>query len=151
MKKANVLRNLFLLAVLFNSIHTHSQVIFTKAGTNNPGDYCAATSASLSGPVSVISDRNGNLYIADYTNHRIRKIDTATGIISTVAGTGVQGFSGDGALAANAQLRYPNSLAIDGTGNLIICDNGNRRIRKVDAVTGMISTIAGNRFFRIHW
>ena len=86
-------------------------------------------------------DGAGNLYIADYGNHRIRKVD-ATGVITTVAGDGTRGFGGDGGPAVAAQLYFPAGVALDGAGNLYIADTGNRRIRKVDA-TGVITTVAG--------
>jgi len=106
------------------------------------GDDAAATSTALYLPTGVTADGAGNLYIADTSNQRIRKVD-ATGQISTVAGTGIQGFSGDGAAATSAQLANPRGVAVDGAGNLYIADTSNQRIRKVDA-TGQISTVAGN-------
>ena len=87
-------------------------------------------------------DRAGNLYIAEWNNHRIRKVNSA-GVISTVAGTGTAGFSGDGGAATSAQLNYPIGVALDGAGNLYIADRFNHRIRKVDAA-GVISTVAGD-------
>lgn len=110
-------------------------------GNGYSGDGGPATSAKLSYPDGVAVDSSGNLYIADKGNHRIRKVDTS-GTISTVAGTGVYGFSGDGGDATLAQLYYPNGVAVDGSGNLYISDKDNHRIRKID-VTGKISTIAG--------
>ena len=86
-------------------------------------------------------DGAGNLFIADSLNDRIRKMD-ASGTITTVAGTGELGFSGDGGPATSARLSRPNDVAVDGAGNLFIADSGNNRIRKVDA-TGTISTVAG--------
>jgi sugar lactone lactonase YvrE len=87
-------------------------------------------------------DGVGNLYIADRTNNRIRKIDT-NGAITTVAGNGTSGFSGDGGIATSASLNAPNGLATDNVGNLYIADTNNNRIRKVDT-SGIITTIAGN-------
>ena len=87
-------------------------------------------------------DGSGNLYIADLGNHRIRKVDAA-GVISTVAGDGTWGSSGDGGPATAAQLRRPYDVALDGAGNLYIADEFNRRIRKVDAA-GVITTVAGD-------
>ncbi|MBI6545553.1 MAG: hypothetical protein HY692_02090, partial [Cyanobacteria bacterium NC_groundwater_1444_Ag_S-0.65um_54_12] len=83
----------------------------------------------------------GNLYIADYNNHRIRKVDTG-GIITTVAGDGIDGYSGDGGAATSAQLWFPYDVAVDGAGNLYIADTYNNVIRKV-ATNGIISTVAG--------
>src|SRR5262249_43565373 len=101
-----------------------------------------ATSALLSALESVATDGEGNFYIADTVNHRIRKVDPR-GVISTLAGNGVSGFSGDGAPATSAQLSAPRSVTIDRAGNLYIADSGNNRVRKITAA-GVISTIAGN-------
>ena len=114
----------------------------TFAGTETrgySGDGGPATAAQLFSPEGVAVDDMGNVYIADTNNNRIRKVDTA-GIISTLAGTGEDGYSGDGGPAAEAQLSLPFSVAADGAGNIYIA--GNDRIRKVDAV-GNISTFAG--------
>ncbi len=110
------------------------------AGFN--GDGIAATGAALNSPHAVALDAAGNLYIADTYSHRIRKVDASTGLISTVAGNGTVGFSGDGAAATAAQLNTPLGLAVDGADNLYISDYGNNRVRKVNAQTGRISTIA---------
>ncbi|OJJ19187.1 hypothetical protein BKI52_20460 [marine bacterium AO1-C] len=107
------------------------------------GDGGVATSATLDAPNGVALDASGNLYIADEGNHRVRKVDAATGNISTIAGTGTMGFSGDGGLATAAQLNRPARVMLDATGNVYISDLGNNRIRKIDAGTGNISTIAG--------
>src|SRR6185295_11891499 len=101
----------------------------------------AATAARLNNPLGIAVDKAGNLYIADSGNNKIRRIST-TGIISTVAGTGTAGFSGDGSLAINAQLNNPTGVSVDSAGNLYIADNRNFRIRKV-STDGTISTIAG--------
>ena len=116
--------------------------ISTTAGAGASGDGGAATSATLSLPEGVALDGSGNLYIADEGNHRVRKVDTS-GNISTVAGTGISGFSSDGGAATSARLSFPRGVALDGSGNLYIADSGNNRIRKVDATTGNISTVAG--------
>ena len=120
-------------------------IITTVAGTNRAGysgDSGAATSAQISYPDAVALDATGNLYIADTSNHRIRKVDT-NGIITTVAGTNSAGYSGDGGPAANASLHQPIGLALDADGNLYIADTSNNRIRKVDT-NGIITTVAGN-------
>src|SRR5439155_1235711 len=101
-------------------------------------------SASLGGPAGVALDASGNLYIADYSNYRIRKVAAATGIITTVAGNGSLGFAGDGGAATSASLTTPAGVALDASGNLYIADYDNYRIRKVDAATGIITTVAGN-------
>jgi len=118
--------------------------ITTVAGTGGnmySGDGGAATSAKLDEPVRVRVDSNGNLYIAVFGNHRIRKVDT-NGIISTVAGTGVNEYGGDGGAATSAQIRHPRGIAFDASGNFYIADYWNHRIRKVDT-NGIISTFAG--------
>lgn len=119
-------------------------IITTVAGggSGGLGDGGPAISAQLSGPQGVAVDSSGNLYIADYFNHRIRRVST-TGIMSTLAGNGARGYSGDGGPAAIAQLNGPSGVAVDGSGNLYIADYFNNRIRKVSA-TGIITTVAGN-------
>ena len=120
-------------------------VISTIAGSGEwgyGGDGGPALRARLAGPLSAAADGMGNLYIADKSNNRIRKVDAA-GAISTVAGTGERGYGGDGGPALRAQLAEPWGAAVDGMGNLYIADKGNNRIRKVDAA-GVISTVAGS-------
>ena len=97
--------------------------------------------ARLTFPTGVAMDGSGNLYIADYGNNRIRKVDSS-GIITTVAGNGTAGYSGDGGAAASAKLSSPTGVAVDGSGNLYIADYGNDVIRKVSA-SGIITTSAG--------
>ena len=106
------------------------------------GDGGLATSAELKSPFNIRFDAAGNLFIADYQNCRIRKVDK-NGIITTVAGNGTYGFNGDSGLAIKAQLGGPTGVAIDSAGNLYISDANNHRIRKVDT-NGIISTITGN-------
>src|SRR5262249_8874053 len=108
------------------------------------GDGGLAISATTAFPERVAIDGAGNLFIADVGNNRIRKVDAATGIITTVAGNGSRGFSGDGGPATSAGLYGPEGVAIDEAGNLFIADNGNDRIRKVSTDTGIITTVAGN-------
>ncbi len=100
------------------------------------GDGGPATDASLSMPHEIQFDSARNLYIAERDNHVVRKVDAKTGVISTFAGTGVPGFSGDGGPATQAQLRQPHSIAVDRKGRLLICDIGNHRIRQVDVSSG---------------
>jgi DNA-binding beta-propeller fold protein YncE len=108
------------------------------------GDGMAATDAALNMPHEIQFDSAGHLYIAERDNHVIRKVEAKTGIISTLAGTGTAGFSGDGGLASRAQLRQPHSIAVDSNRRrLFICDIGNHRIRQVDLQTGVIETFAG--------
>ena len=121
-------------------------VITTVAGTGAQGfegDGGAATAASMDSPGGLAVDSNGNLYLADTHNHRIRRIDTATGAITTVAGTGVSGFAGDNNSATTAKLTLPHGISIDTQGNIYISDTANHRIRRIDGATGIITTIAG--------
>ena len=124
---------------------TADGTISTVAGIGTAGfsgDGGPAARAQFSGPTSVAVDAAGNLYIADQLNHCVRKV-TPGGAISTVAGNGQGGFSGDGGPAANAQLNFPRGVAVDPVGNLYIADFSNSRIRKVTS-DGIISTVAGN-------
>jgi hypothetical protein len=108
------------------------------------GDGAAAVSATLTTPGGVALDGAGNLYIADTGNNVVRKVTKATGIISTVAGNGTGGFAGDGAAAVSAELNQPWGVTVDSSGNLYIADTANQCIRRVDAGTGIITTVAGN-------
>lgn len=119
----------------------------TVAGTGTAG-YSAASAPAASAPVSAprggVVDSGGNIYFADSGNNVIRRIDAASGAMTTVAGTGSAGYSGDGAKATAAQLSAPAKVVVDAAGDLYIADTGNSVIRYVDAATGNISTIAGN-------
>ena len=120
-------------------------VLSLIAGTGTSGfsgDGGPAVSARLSYPGNLVVDGGGNLYIADWGNDRISKVNTE-GIISTIAGNGKEGFEGDGGPATSASLNKPRGVAVDPAGNVYIADRGNSRIRKVNTV-GLISTIAGN-------
>ncbi len=107
------------------------------------GDGGPASEAEFSGPSSLAVDGAGNLYVADSGNQRVRRIDAATQVVTTVAGVGNAGFDGDGGPALSASLDSPSGVALDAQGNLYISDTGNNRIRRVDATSGVISTIAG--------
>jgi hypothetical protein len=123
-----------------------TDIIATVAGNGNAGfsgDGGAATSAQLSFPNGVALDSNGNLLIGDAQNNRIREVDFISHNISTVAGNGAAGYSGDGGLATNARLSFPSRPFVDLSGNIYIADYGNNRVRKVSATTGIITTIAG--------
>src|SRR5215831_2658348 len=125
-------------------LKTH--IISTAAGSGEKGysgDGGPALRASLNEPYEVRFDRAGNMYFAEMQNHVVRRVDAKTKIITTVAGTGAAGFSGDGGPAAKAQLRQPHSIAFDRDGRLLICDIGNHRIRRVDLSSGTIDTWAG--------
>lgn len=120
--------------------------IATAAGTGQrgyAGDFGPARKAQLDEPYEVRFDRQGNAYFVEMQNHVIRKID-AKATISTLAGTGKPGFSGDGGQATQATFRRPHSIALDGAGNLYVADIGNHRIRRIDLRSGLITTIAGN-------
>jgi sugar lactone lactonase YvrE len=124
-----------------------SGIITTVAGNGSEvfsGDGEVATAAGLGFPQSVALDLAGDLYIADTTNHRIRRVEIGSGIITTAAGSGLQGFSGDGGAATTAELDLPRGVALDSAGNLYIADSGNERIRKVAAGSGTITTVAGD-------
>jgi sugar lactone lactonase YvrE len=124
---------------------TPNGIINTVAGTGVAGftgDGGPAAAAQLRAPHSVAVDSSGNIFIADSSNVRIRKID-ATGVITTVAGNGTAGFSGDGGPALNAQIAIPEGIAVDGSGNLFIAEPNNSRVREV-TTDGKINTIAGN-------
>jgi len=120
------------------------------AGTGAPGflgDGGPATSAVVHAPTHIAVDAAGNVYFADSLNNRIRRISASTGIITTVAGSGATGgaggFSGDGGPATSSELNNPHGIDVDSAGNIFIADTGNKRIRKVNARTGVIATIAG--------
>ncbi len=108
------------------------------------GDGGPAIQASLNQPYELAWDNAGNLYFVEIGNHVVRKVDAKTGTISTVAGTGKAGFSGDGGPATKAQMSAPHSLAFDPQGDILVCDILNHRVRKIDIKTGTISTWAGN-------
>jgi Secretion system C-terminal sorting domain len=125
---------------------TPSGIIKAVAGTGAVGFYGdggPATAAKLRFPKYIATDSVGNLYIADVANSRIRKVNAITGIITTVAGDGTVGYGGDGLPATNAQIAAPVGLCIDKHGNMYIGDQTFNIIRRIDAVTGIISTIAG--------
>ncbi|MGA1981957.1 MAG: hypothetical protein ABSG84_05755 [Acidobacteriaceae bacterium] len=107
------------------------------------GDGGLATQSTLFLPMGGATDAAGDLYISDSNNQRIRFVSAATGIISTVAGNGIAGFGGDGGLATLAQLNSPADVKLDGAGNFYIVDSGNHAVRMVNAVTGVIWTVAG--------
>ena len=107
------------------------------------GDGGPATSAGVAAPSGIALDAAGNLFIAEQGSNRVRRVDAITGVIATVAGTGVAGYNGDGILATSADLNQPTDITFDAAGNLLICETAGFRIRSVDAVTGIITTIAG--------
>ena len=120
--------------------------ISTIAGdgtASSTGDGATATAATIDGPTELTFDAAGNLYIAETNGNRIRKITTATGTITTVAGNGLSGSTGDGGLATAARIKKPSGIEFDEEGNLFIVESTGRYIRKVSASTGNIATIAG--------
>ena len=124
-----------------------SGIISTIAGTGEQGysgDGGPATEATFNQPYSLQVDSNGEVYVVDRLNYVIRKVDVATGIVTTVAGTGETGYGGDGGPGPLAQFREPNDCFLDGNGGLLIADIQDQRIRRLDLATGIISTFAGN-------
>ena len=122
-------------------------IMTTLAGTGVAGfngDTIAANTAQLNFPEGIAVDKNGDVYIADLYNNRVRKVDVASGIITTVAGNGIGGYSGDDSMALNAEIYNASAVAVDDSGDIYISDFYNNRIRKVRAATGIITTIAGN-------
>jgi streptogramin lyase len=122
-------------------------IITTAVGTGQAdrrGEGGPATAAELNGPFDVAFDRQGNLYVSDTGNHRIVRVEGKTNVLTTIAGNGTKGSSGDGGPATGAQLDEPYGLAIDDDGNVYFADRLNRRVRRVDARTGRIATVAGD-------
>jgi uncharacterized protein (TIGR03437 family) len=115
-----------------------------NGGAGSSGDGSAATSAQLHGPEGLAVDAAGNLFIADTLNAKVRKVSAASGVITTVAGSGTPGYGGDGSAATSAQLNLPIGVAVDAGGNVYIADFGNSRVRKVSASGTTIGTVAGN-------
>jgi sugar lactone lactonase YvrE len=145
-----------------NSVSIISTIAGTGTGSYS-GDGSEATSATILFPHGIDIDSSGNVYFSDNPNNRVRMITTATGIITTYAGTGASSFSGDNGAASSAAVYYPNGLSIDSSGinlhiisptenifitpfldNVYISDYANCRIRKVEASTSIITTIAGS-------
>ena len=121
--------------------------IETVAGTGEPGwtgDCGPAVEARLNMPFDVAFDAEGNLFFSDTSNHAIRRVDGRSGTITTVAGDGTAGFSGDGGIATRARLNEPYGLVIDAAGDLFFADRLNRRVRRVEARSGTIATLAGD-------
>lgn len=122
-----------------------SGIITTIAGTGTngfSGDNGQATAAQLNAVSSICFDATGNLYISVFGGSRIRKVSTA-GIITTIAGTGAFASGGDGGLATSAQIYYPYGIVTDAANNIYFCESGNHKIRRIDAATGIITTVAG--------
>ena len=123
---------------------THTIITIAGTGVSGfAGDGSLATAAELASPLTLVFGPTNLLYVADSRNHRVRSVNLQTGVITTVAGLGTQGFSGDGGAATSARLDTPSGLAFDSAGNLFIADTGNHRVRRIDAVSHTISTVAG--------
>ncbi|HZC43351.1 MAG TPA: hypothetical protein VE195_04195, partial [Acidobacteriaceae bacterium] len=131
---------------VIRKVDAATNIITTVAGNHKKGytgDGGPATSAELNTPNGVAVDSVGNLYIADTSNNAVRMVSAASGIITTVAGNGTAGFSGDGGPATSAELHAPGDVSVDSAGDLYIADTNNGRIREVSAKSGIIMTVAG--------
>jgi len=146
MTKSTFLKSLFCCVALFFSLQAKLQIITTVAGNGidgYSGDGGLAVNARLDGASDVDFDALGNMYILQSgLQNVVRKVNVATHIITTVAGNGTAGYSGDGGLATQAQI-YANSMAVDSSGNIYLSEQGNFRVRRIDAISGIITTIAG--------
>jgi len=121
-------------------------IITTAVGTGEKGfagDGAPAIAAKLNGPFDVAFDRAGNLYFSDTYNHRIRRVDARSGMITTLAGNGEAGYGGDGGAATRASLNEPYGIVLDRAGNIFVADRLNRRVRRIDAGSGVVTTFAG--------
>ena len=135
-------------SLFFTTLSIHAQyTISTVAGNGGNGyngDNIQATSAWLDTPNGVAVDDSGNIYIADANNFRVRKVIVNSGLIITIAGTGIPGYNGDNIQATTAKLNGPNDVALDTLGNIYVAETGGCRIRKINKLTGIITTVAGN-------
>ena len=132
---------------VIREVNSSTGTITTVAGNGicgYSGDGGAATGAELNAPAGIAVDAAGDLFIADSGNDVVREVNHVTGVITTVAGNGTYGYSGDGGAATSAELGFPSAVAVDAAGNLFIADSGNNVIREVNSSTGMITTVAGN-------
>ncbi|TWU03913.1 NHL domain-containing protein [Neorhodopirellula pilleata] len=128
-------------------IDLHSGDLSVVAGCGRKGysgDGGSALQAELNEPYEVRFDQDGNMFFVEMQNHLVRRVDAKTGVISTIAGTGVSGYNGDDGVATEIQLNRPHSIALDDRDGLYIADIGNHRIRRVDLRSGSVKTIAGN-------
>src|SRR3954452_299511 len=136
------MRYLCFLVCLVSAATAPGQVIQTFAG-GAANDGRPATQIALAVPLGAAVDASGNIYIAEALMNRVRRVSATSGIVTTVAGTGAAGFSGDGGPAAAATMSTPSAVAFDRAGNLYIIDSDNHRIRRVDAASQLITTFAG--------
>ena len=133
--------------LLTSILYADTAVLTTIAGTGTAGSAGAggpATSAQLNNPVGTCIDAAGNVYVAEFNNNRVSRIDAASGVLTVVAGTGAAASSGDGGPATQASVYGPAGVALDSAGNLYIAEVLGSRVRKIDAQSGIISTVAGN-------
>ena len=140
------MKKLLLVFLFLAPFVLQAQIISTFAGTGSlgdSGDGSAATTASISEPYGLAFDSHGNCYFTEVVGNRVRKI-TPAGIISTIAGTASSGYNGDSIIATTAKLNDPTDVTTDSDGNIYIADKLNNRVRRIDAVTNIITTIAGN-------
>src|SRR5262249_21381165 len=141
-------RSICILAIALTPVSfSQSYLTTTVAGSSRLLDGRPGNTVPLRYPYGVTQDSSGNVYFADNQDQRIRRVDS-NGVITTIAGNGQTGFSGDGGPATSAKLNSPQAVKLDGKGNLFIADYNNNRIRKVVLSTGVITTIAGNGSFR---
>ena len=132
--------------MVIRKIDVATNIITTIAGNGVSGDFGdggPATNAQLNGPCGVCFDKAGNILFADEHNNKIRKVDITSGIITTVAGTGVNGYIGDNGPATNAKLNLPTEVCIDSSGNILFSDTGNEVVRKIEVSTGVVKTTVG--------
>lgn len=134
-------RTLLLVSLLAASAHAEKVVLVAGGGKGPDGG--PAVGAAMGQPFGTAIDTHGNLFIADYSDHRVRKVDPQ-GTISTVGGNGKAAFGGDGGPATEGSFNAMHDLVLDGEGNLYIADSSNRRVRRIDARTGILSTVAGD-------
>ncbi len=147
--RIHVIFILLFLIIGTGSALAQTSTITTVAGNGSAGysgDGGPGPSAQLNAPFGIAVDGAGNVYIAEWSNHRVRKV-TASGTITTIAGVGIAGYDGDGGPATNAALNSPEDVAVDAAGNVYIADSLNNRIRKIDT-NGIITTVAGNGIAR---
>ena len=141
------IHTIYIVLILATRVFAQASIVTIAGGGLEDGDNVRATDVMLNRPRGIALDARGNLYIADTDHHRIRRVDAATGIITTVAGTGEPGFSGDSGPATRAMLNAPQGIAVDRAGNIYLSSGGandaqNRRVRRVDPA-GIITTVAG--------
>ncbi len=141
---------LFILCLVIITSSAFGQAEFVKiktiAGTGTQGYYgdgYNALGAEFHAPIGVAVDNAGNVYVDDYLNYRVRKINSATGLITTIAGNGLPGNNGNGSVATNCEI-IPRAVAVDFNGNVYIADPDYSVVRKVNIASGLISTVAGN-------